>query len=88
MVEHLDSVAFKNVLHFIVLHDLIELSLLLVQPKTVNRVNLDPFVNISSLLGYIFIGIISFVIGVNIVEVGHLITSMVGQPCHLVVDQS
>ena len=78
VVQHLDGVSFKNILHFVVLEHLVELSLLLaVKSEIIDGVNFDSFVDIGSFLHNIFVEIIGFVVGIDVVEIDHFFLFLV-----------
>ena len=88
VVQHLNGVSFKNILHFVVLEHLVEFPLLLaVKSEIIHSVDFDSFVNISSFLDNIFVEIISFVVWIDIVEIDNFVLFLVGKSWQFTVDQ-
>lgn len=70
MVQHLDGVAFKDVLELIILQDVVWFSSFLVyKAETVDRVDLDTFGNVHPFLHDVLTHLFTLIVGLEVVEV-------------------
>lgn len=88
VVQHLYGVALEDVLELIVLQHVVGLpSLLVDQPKAVDRVNLNPLGDVHPFLHDILAHLLTLVVRFQVVEINQFVLFVVGEAEHLVVGE-